>query len=177
MATITKKYIRTLFFVFLFSAVSISVKSQFYNGSNMQFGKNRVQYKDFFWTFYRFDDFDTYFYLNGKNLAIYLSKYAEQQIPIMEDKLGTVLNRKIKFIVFNTLTDYKQSNIGIYQENDESVNVGGTVKIIGSRVMVYFDGNYKHFEKEIRSAIATVLVNELFFGSSFGQQVKSSIFD
>ena len=142
----------------------------------MRFGKNRVQYRDFFWTYYKFDDFDTYFYLNGKNLAIYLSRYAEREIPVMEEKLGTGLSKKIKFILFNNLSDYKQSNIGIYQENDEAANVGGTVKIIGSRVMVYFDGNYKHFERQIRAAIAQVLLNDLFFGASFGQQIKSSIF-
>jgi Tol biopolymer transport system component len=165
-----------LLVVLIFFGVSKPLKAQFYNGSNMQFGKNRVQFRDFFWTYYRFDDFDTYFYLNGKNIAIYLSKYADQEIPLMEEKLGTGLSKKIKFVLFNNLTDFKQSNIGIYQENDQMNNVGGTVKIIGSRVMVYFDGNYKHFEREIRSAIAQVLINDMFFGSTFGQQVKSSIF-
>ena len=173
-----KKYYLRFFLtgIILLFAVTVSVKAQFYNGTNMQFGKNRVQFRQFFWTYYRFDDFDTYFYLNGKNLAIYLSKFAEREIPLMEEKVGTGLDKKIKFVLFNNLSDFKQSNIGIYQENDQLVNVGGTVKIIGSRVMVYFDGNYKHFEKEIRAAIAQVLVNDLFVGASLGQQVKSSIF-
>ncbi len=176
MVKATEKYLRLFITILLFLAVTMPVKSQFYNGTNMTFGKNRVQYRQFFWTYYRFDDFDTYFYLNGKNLAIYLSKYADKEIPLMEDKLGIGLSHKIKFIVFNNLSDFKQSNIGLYQENEENSNVGGTVKIIGSRVMVYFDGNYKNFEKQIRSAIAQVLVNDLFFGASLGQQVKSSIF-
>jgi len=44
---------------------------QFYHGSNMTFGKNRVQYNEQLWTYYNYDDFDTYFYLNGKELALY----------------------------------------------------------------------------------------------------------
>jgi hypothetical protein len=170
---------KLLYFVLLFTSLFFiygEATAQFYNGSNMVFGKNRVQYNNFFWTYYRFDDFDTYFYLNGKQLAIYLSRYAEQEIPLMEDRLGTPLSKKIKFVLFNNLSDYKQSNIGIYQENETNNNVGGTVNIVGSRVMVYFDGNYKNFEREIRAAIAQVLINDLFYGSTLGQQVKSSIF-
>ena len=43
-----------------------NAKAQFYNGMQMSFGKNRVQYKTNFWTYYRFDKFDVYFYTGGK---------------------------------------------------------------------------------------------------------------
>ncbi len=36
-------------------------KGQFYEGYQMEFGRSRVQYKDFFWTYYKFDRFDIYF--------------------------------------------------------------------------------------------------------------------
>lgn len=149
-----------------------SAKAQFYNGSNMTFGKNRVQFNEFLWTYYKFDDFDTYFYLNGKNLAAYLSKYATEEIPLIEQKMGVSLEKKIQFLVFNNLTDLKQSNIGLAQNS--SYNTGGITRIVGSRVMVYFDGNYKHFERQIRAAITEVLFNEMMFGGSLGKQVKTS---
>ncbi len=147
---------------------------QFYNGSNLTFGKNRVQYKNFHWTYYKFRDIDTYFYLNGKELAQYAARYATLQIPQIETKLGSLLDKKIQFIVFNNLTDLKQSNIGLM--TDENYNIGGITHIIGSKVFIYFDGNHVNFEKQIRDGIAQVLFNQMMFGGTMGQQVKTSTF-
>ena len=157
----------------LFSVPSI-LHSQFYNGSNMTFGKNRVQYQEFLWTYYKFDDFDTYFYLNGKELAEYTGQYAEKQIPIMEDKIESGLDKRLQFIIFNKLTDLKQSNIGLISEQD--YNTGGITHIIGSKVMLYFDGNHINYQKQIRAGIAEVLFNQMMFGGSMGKQVKTSTF-
>ena len=51
--------------VMLFVCVPF-VNAQFYQGYQTTFGKNRVQYQEFLWTFYRFKNFDTYFYVGGK---------------------------------------------------------------------------------------------------------------
>jgi Tol biopolymer transport system component len=149
-------------------------QAQFYNGSNMTFGKNRVQYNEFLWTFYKFDDFDAYFYRNGKELAEFASRYAVEQIPKMENKMESRLDKKIQFIIFNNLTDLKQSNIGLM--TNESYNTGGITHIIGSKVFLYFNGNHVHFEDQIRAGIAEVLFNQMMFGGSLGQQVKTSTF-
>jgi len=140
----------------------------------MTFGKNRVQYQEFLWTYYKFDDFDTYFYLNGKELAQYAAQYAEQQIPLMEDKIESGLDKRLQFIIFNKLTDLKQSNIGLV--SDQDYNTGGITHIIGSKVMLYFDGNHINFQKQINAGIAEVLFNQMMFGGSMGKQVKTSTF-
>jgi hypothetical protein len=146
--------------------------AQFYNGTQMTFGKSRIQYKEFLWTFYKFDDFDTYFYLNGKELAIAASKYASEQIPLMEERLETALNGKIQFLVFNNLTDLRQSNIGLL--GDQRYNPGGITHILGSKVFLYFDGSQRNFERQIRSGIANVLLNQVFYGTSVGSQIKNT---
>ncbi len=148
--------------------------SQFYNGSNMTFGKNRVQYQEFLWTYYKFDDFDTYFYRNGKELAEYTAYYAQQQIPLLENKIESGLDKRLQFIVFNKLSDLKQSNIGLVSEQD--YNTGGVTHIIGSKVMLYFDGNHINLQKQIRAGIAEVLFHQMMFGGSMGKQVKTSTF-
>ena len=154
--------------------LATGMQAQFYNGSNMAFGKNRVQYQDFLWTFYKFDDFDTYFYLNGKELAQYTGRYAQQQIPLIENKMESRLDKRIQFIIFNKLSDLKQSNIGLI--TNETYNTGGVTHIIGSKVFLYFDGNNIHFEDEIRAGIAEVMFNQMMFGGSLGKQVKTSTF-
>lgn len=138
----------------------------------MSFGKNRVQYKDFFWTFYKYEKFDIYFYLGGKELALYTAKYLEDNLDVIEDKLDTGLDDKMQFIVYNTLTDLKQSNIGLIQ--DQSYNTGGITHIIGTKVFIYFDGNHKNFDKQIRAGVAQTLVNQLLYGSSIGSQMKNT---
>src|ERR1700741_1511409 len=55
--------------------------SQFYTGSQMDFGKNRVKYESFFWTYYAYDRYDVYFYEEGKDLANYVSRVAKKNIP------------------------------------------------------------------------------------------------
>ena len=147
-------------------------EAQFYNGSQLTFGKNRVQYREFLWTYYSFDDFDTYFYLNGKELAIYTARYAQEQIEEIGNKLESSLSEKIQILIFNNLSDLKQSNIGLI--NEQSYNTGGITYIIGRKIFIYFDGTYTNFEKQIRAGIAKVIFNEMMFGGSVGSQIKNT---
>lgn len=151
---------------------STGVFAQFYNGSQMPFGKSRVQYGDFLWTYYRFEDFDTYFYLNGKELAIYTARYAKQIQPELESFLESRLTDKIEFIVFNSLTDLKQSNIGLLSE--QQYNIGGITHIVANKVFIYFDGDYNNFEKQIRAGMARALIDQSIYGGSVGRQITNS---
>lgn len=156
-----------------FVLLPVGVRSQFYNGSQLTFGKSRVQYKDFFWTYYRYEKFDTYFYLNGKELAIYAAEYADNHIREIELQLQSSLDAKIQFIIFNNLSDLKQSNIGL-SGDWEYYNTGGVTRIVGGKVMLYFDGNLQHFEEQIRAGISTVILNQMMFGSGVGAQIKNN---
>ena len=73
----------------IFFLAAPSANSQFYNGLQMQFGKNRIQYgqsdileSDFYYSFYRFDQFDVYFNPDGQDLAEYVGEKAFQQIAL-----------------------------------------------------------------------------------------------
>ena len=152
---------------------SLTSHAQFYNGSQLTFGKSRVQYDDFFWTYFRFDKFDTYFYLNGRELAEYAAEYADQHIRKIEMTLQSGLEDKIQFIIFNNLSDLKQSNIGLFGDWD-TYNTGGVTRILGGRVLLYFDGDYGHFEQQIRAGIATVILNQMMYGTGIGAQIKNN---
>jgi len=148
----------------LFLLFSFPLFAQFYNGSNMTFGKNRVQYKEFLWTYYKFPDFDIYFYRNGRPLANFVSRYASEQISKIENKMGVDMDRKIKFIVFNTLNDMKQTNIGLIHDGS-SVEEGGLNTVLQYKVLLYFNGDYPDFETEIRKGIAGILYNQMATGT------------
>lgn len=165
------KFFRTAFMMMLFAIPSLAT-AQFYNGYQMEFGRSRVQFDDFLWTYYRFDRFDTYFYLNGKELAQHTARYADDQLKKYENELDTYLEGKIQFIIFNNLNDLKQSNIGL--TTDSEYNIGGISHILGNKVVLYFGGSMVNFERQIRQGIAHVLLQNAIFGNNIGSQVMNS---
>ena len=146
--------------------------AQFYNGMNMEFGKNRVQWKDFHWSYYEQETFDVYFYQGGDELAKYVIHYANGAIPVLEKRFGYHFTNKVQFLVFNSLGDLKQSNLN--NDEEDTGNTGGITKIIGSKVFLYFNGNYYDFEQQIKEGVAHLLLNQVMNGTSIGSQIRNS---
>jgi WD40-like Beta Propeller Repeat len=139
----------------------------------MSFGKNRVQYdKERFWSHYRFNRFDTYFYKGGKGLSIYTAQVAEKEIAAMEKKLDYYMSGKIQFIIFNTLGDLKGSNIGLV--TNENFNVGGITHLSGTKIILYFNGSHKNLELQIRNGIAQILINQMLYGEQITANIKNA---
>lgn len=167
-----KSLIGLLLGCFLSLSLNIPVYSQFYNGLRMDFGKNRVQYNDFYWNFYRFERFDMYFHSQSKELSEYASRIANENISQMERFLDFPLENRIIFIVYSKLTNFRQSNIGLVSSSDQ--NIGGVTKIIDNKVFLYYTGDIKEFEQQIRGAIAEVIISEMFYGGNFRDRMASS---
>ncbi len=166
---------RYFFLSVLFFAVALNAEAQFYTGSQMDFGKNRVQYdlpRD--WKWYKFEKFDCYFYKNGKELAEYLCRVADKHVKEIEKLLDQQLDDKIQFIIYNKQSDFQQSNQGLITE--ETYNIGGVTRIVGSKVSIYFDGDHQKFEQQIRMGIAEVLINQMLYGGNVKDMLKNSTF-
>ena len=63
---------------------STAASAQFYNGMQMNFGKNRLQYNNRYWKYYRFDRFDVYSYENGTDLSLYVADFVEKELALIE---------------------------------------------------------------------------------------------
>src|SRR5436190_1448994 len=96
-----------LLFLLVFIANGLSAQS-----AQEEFGQNRVQYKDFVWSFYKSEHFTAYFYLGGQELGKFTILSAEKEIADVEDKLEYKLNDRVDILIYNNLGDLKQSNIG-----------------------------------------------------------------
>lgn len=158
-----------VFFAFVFSLQSFG---QFYNGSQMEFGKNRVQYEKIDWFFYRFDRFDVYFYLGGNELAQYTMRSSDRIMRDLEKTFDYTLDKRIQIIIYNKLSEQKQSNIGLV--TDEQYNVGGVTSIVGSKLILYFDGDYVKFEQQIRAGLARVMLDQMMYGGSFKDVIRNN---
>ena len=145
---------------------------QFYNGSQMDFGKNRVQYEKTDWFFYRFDRFDVYFYQGGENLAEYTMRASDRALRDLEKTFDYTLDKRIQIVIYNKLSEQKQSNIGLV--TDEQYNVGGITSIVGTKLMLYFDGDYKNYEEQLRAGLARVMLDQMMYGGSFKDVIRNN---
>ncbi|HRK28939.1 MAG TPA: hypothetical protein PK239_16825 [Chitinophagales bacterium] len=141
-------------------------------GFYTDFGKNRVQYQDFIWSYYESENFMTYFYQGGQDIARFTVQYAEQCIGEIESRLEYPANSKIEIMLYHNLSDLKQTNIGLAIEQN---NTGGVTKIIGNKIFVHFDGNYKNLERRLREGIARVLVQKMIFGNTIQEILQNAV--
>ena len=158
----------TGFFVFM------TASGQFYNGHQMTFGKNKVQYFDYYWMFYRFDDFDCYFNEYGRELAQYTADYAAKKMEEIEDFFDYTIEKRPIFIVFNKYAEYRQSNIGLVTSGEESYNTGGFSRIIKNKVMLYYEGDHEAFQRQIAASITEVIINEMLYNADVKDRISSS---
>ncbi|MEO5675107.1 MAG: hypothetical protein ABIQ74_10715 [Chitinophagales bacterium] len=136
------------------------------------FGQNRVQYKDFTWSFYETDRFAVYFYLGGQDLGKFTIVDAAKELDDLEEKLEYRMNDRIEILVYNNLDDLKQSNIGYGVEIN---NTGGLTKIIGDKMFIYFNGSHVHLREQIREGISGIFLQNMLFGGSIGEAVQNAV--
>jgi hypothetical protein len=166
--------IRKLIITIVVSIIYLNASGQFYNGHQMTFGKNRVQYYDYFWSFYRFDNFDCYFNENGRDLAVYTAQYATKKLEEIEDFFDYTLEKRLIFVIHNKMAEYKQSNIGLVTTDAENYNTGGFSKIIKNKVMLYYDGDHESFNRQIAASITEMIINEILYNADVKDRVASS---
>ncbi len=169
-----KKYIKKLIFILFLCVFYSNAKGQFYNGLQMSFGKNRVQYYDFYWQYYRFDNFDCYFNEYGRDLAQYTASFAQKKLAEVEDFFDYKLEKRIIFIIYNKNSEYKQSNIGLITFDEDSYNTGGFNRIIKNKVSLYYEGDHEAYERQITASIAEVIINEMLYNADVKDRISSS---
>jgi Tol biopolymer transport system component len=151
-----------------------TANAQFYNGHQMTFGKNKVQYYDYYWSFYRFDDFDCYFNEYGRDLAQFTANYAEKKLAEIENYFDYTLEKRLIFIIYNKYAEYRQSNIGLITFDEDSYNTGGFSRIIKNKVALYYEGDHEAFKRQIAESITEVIINEMLYNADVKDRVNSS---
>lgn len=147
--------------------------SQFYNGHQMRFGKNRVQFDEFEWYYYRYPQFDTYFYAGGSDMAEMASAIATEMIPQLETFFDHKLEKRMILVMFQNLSDFRQSNIGLNTDADE-YNIGGTLKVIDNTAFVYMEIDRQKFREQVVAAISSIILNEIIYGSNIKNKIANN---
>lgn len=156
------------------SLFTLNVNGQFYDGLQMDFGKNRVQYYDYYWMYYRFDDFDCYFKEEGRQLAQYTADYATKKLEEIEDFFDYSLEKRMIFIIYNNNAQYKQSNIGLSSSMENSYNTGGFSRIIDNKVSLYYEEDHIKYQRQIAESITEVIVKEMLYDAETRNNISGS---
>ena len=170
--------------LFLLCSLSTTALAQ---TSQVEFGKNRVQYhKDFdSWEKYESDNFITYWYGEGRNLGQSVVQLAEYDFGYIQKMLEHRMNEKIQLIVYRDVTDLKQSNIGSEEvfTLPSNQNLGRSTsyiadtrtKFLGNKAFVYFNGDHTDLRRQIREAMASVYLEHMLYGSSVQEVVQNAV--
>jgi len=159
--------------VFALVVVSHVATAQFYNGHQMKFGKNRVQFDEFEWFYFRFQKFDTYFYAGSKDVALTTATIANKALYENEVFFEHQLKQRIVFVIYQNLSDYRQSNIGL-DTDDDQYNIGGITKVVDNIAFLFVEGDVESLEEQIKSATANVILNEMLYGSELSAKVANN---
>lgn len=141
-------------------------------GMYTQFGQSKVQYGKFEWSYLRSENFDSYFYAGGRELAAFSARAAENSLNDIEQQVDHRLSGRVELVVYNTLSDFKQTNFNVLSDNAQ--NPGGYSQVVNNKIFVYFNGNHAHLESQIKSGLALVLINELLFGGSIQDRIQNA---
>lgn len=112
--------------------------AQFYQGTNMDFGKNRIQYREFTWFYYPSEHFEVYYYIGGENLAQYTMVSCEQNLKELQQFFDYTVDEKIEVLSYLNQSEFRQSNLGL--TGDEQFNIGGSAKSSGARCLPTMKG-------------------------------------
>ena len=155
---------KKIFIVIIFIFASVQVFGQF--------GKNKVQYKDFNWFYIQTNHFDIYFPQGGEKIAEFAASSAEESLSAIQKSFNYTINNRIPLILYKSTNDFQETNV-----TDETLEegIGGFTEIFKNRVVLPFDGNYAHFRHVIHHELSHAVINDMFYGGSLQNVISKGI--
>ncbi|HSR19259.1 MAG TPA: hypothetical protein VLM39_14280, partial [Ignavibacteriaceae bacterium] len=137
-----------------------------------QFGKNKVQYKNFEWYYIQTDHFDIYFSQTGTDLAEFTSKEAEKSLEGIQNSFHYKINNRIPIIVYNSTNDFQETNV---TDQYLSEGIEGFTELFKNRVVIQFMGSYKKLRHLIHHELTHAVMNDMFYGGSIQNIIANNI--
>jgi hypothetical protein len=134
--------------------------------NQVEFGKNRVQYKKLKWEYFQTPNFNVYFYKNGEQLAKFVAQVAEEELPQIENFTEYSMQRRANLVLYNTYNEFKQTNIG---QDVDWVSSGGVTKLVNNKAVVYYTNDHQKLKSQVRVGIAKILTENVLFGDDIGE--------
>jgi len=142
------------------------------NAIYAQFGKNKVQYKEFKWKYIQTQHFDIYFSQDGYDIAEYTATVAESSLVSLSRNHNYNISNRIPIVVFNSHNEFQQNNV-----IDEYLpeGVGGVTELFKNRVLVPFEGDYEQFRHVIHHELNHAFMNDMYYGGSIQNIISKNV--
>ncbi|MFC6995986.1 hypothetical protein [Rufibacter roseus] len=135
------------------------------------FGQNRIQYKRFVWQYYSTQNFNVYYSQGGMEHAQHAAEYAEKELKRVTSLIGYFPYSKITLIIYNSVSDLKQSNIGLI---DDPYKGGNDALFVKSKIEVAYEGSQTEFKRQLTYSISELLLSDMMYGGSLKEVIQSN---
>jgi Tol biopolymer transport system component len=126
------------------------------------FGQNKVQYRNFEWSYIQTNNFDIYYYPGGYELAKFAAQVLEDANKIVSDQLRYQLRKRVPIIIYQSPNEFQQTNVvsDLIEEN-----VGGFTEAFKNRVVIPFNGSYEDFRHVLHHELTHALIFDMLYGN------------
>lgn len=162
-----------IFFCFLMAGSGrIALAQRYYGASGEEFGKSKIQNKEFQWRTFSSANFGYNFYRGGEQITRNAAAHLEKAYPRITGILGYIPYEPVTIFVFNSPADLNSTNlIG----EDARVENGTLLDSRRSRILTAYDKNDSLFHKQLVSSVSAVYVYDMLYGGNVRESIESQI--
>lgn len=166
-------YLLLLYFLCAFLVTSHpSFAQNSFQTTDEDFGRNRIQYKEFKWRYLSAENFDVYFYQGGEKIAKEVAEYLEDEFDRITDLIGYPPYSKTRLFLYNSVSDLQQSNVGVDQTG---ISIGGETQFIKPYIEIAHPGSISALKEELLNKVSSLMINEMMFGGNLSDMFQSAV--
>lgn len=164
---------RQILYILLLVCCTFQVTGQ---NTQVEFGQNRVQYKNLSWQYFKGDRLDCYFYLGGQEIGMFVAKQAQGILEDLEQTYQYEISKKISILIFTDQNDIYQTNLGYRTgvAGEQYSNIG-SAKIVKGKLFVYFTGSHQDILNQLRKGFMSIIINEMMHGTDIAESIQNSM--
>ncbi len=159
---------RSFFLVLLLLLVAATVAVE---PAAAQFGKNKVQYRDFDWQIYHSTHFDVYYYTEDADLLQKVVSFAESAYDHLSREFDHQIQEPTPLIVYETHSAFEQNNIIL---NFIPEGVGAFASPVRNRMVMPLDLADPDLMALMLHELTHIFQYHILFGGRIGRGVASS---
>lgn len=139
------------------------------NSQGTYFGRNKVRYKNFDWSFIQTRHFDLHFYEEAYPTAKFAATVLESSYTEIAKELDYMIQKRIPIFIYNSHNDFQQTNItsGLIPEG-----VGGFTEVFKNRIVIPFSGSYEDFRHVLHHELTHAVTFDILYGNVFRSLVS-----
>ena len=139
---------------------------------SQEFGKNKIQYRNFDWQYTKTPHFIIYYYTGEEELVKFATQVAEDSYNEISDDMNHSFKERMPLIIYNSHNDFEQTNVTLSLIEE---SVGGFTEIFKNRMVLPFEGSYESFRHVINHELVHAFQFNILFGSNISNIIQAEL--